>query len=194
MRLSRRRIARRTGGLKSPRRVCRYRCYRTMRPFLLILVVALIGTTVCAQPAGVTRVLRTFDFEERRLGNTEDLPMYWSKVQGEGLPHYVNGRLTTDTSHGGKYSFRFDLDGGGLIYRYDANQIPVQRGAHYRIEGFVKTTPLAYARARIAAHFCDIDGNILPDSTTNSDLYAATKDDDPWKRLGIELSATDPKA
>jgi hypothetical protein len=165
-----------------------------MRLLLVILVAGLIAPFVCAQPAGVTRVLRSFDFEERRLGNTEDLPMYWSKVQGEGLPHYVNGRLTTDTCHSGKYSFRFDLNGGGLIYRYDANQMPVQRGAHYRIEGFVKTTKLAYARARISAHMCDVDGSIIANSEVNSELYAATKDDEPWTKLTIELSAADAKA
>jgi hypothetical protein len=165
-----------------------------MRLFLAIFVAGLIAPLVCAQPAGVSRVLRTFDFEERRLGNTEDLPMYWSKVQGDGLPHYVNGRLSSDASHAGKYSFRFDLNGGGLIYRYDANQIPVQHGAHYRIEGFVKTTPLAYARARISAHFCDLDGVALPNSTVHSELYASKKDEQSWKQLGIELSASDAGA
>jgi hypothetical protein len=165
-----------------------------MRQFLVIITLLLICPTTWAQPAGVTRVLRTFDFEERRLGNSEDLPMYWSKVQGEGLPHYVNGKLTTDTSHGGKYSFRFDLNGGGLIYRYDANQLPVQRGAHYRIEGFVKTTAFPHARARISAYFCDVDGEALPNTTTQSELYAAKKDDDPWEKLEIELSAADSKA
>ncbi len=165
-----------------------------MRLILIILAVAIFAPFLRAQPVGVTRALRTFDFEERRLGNTEELPMYWSKVTGEGLPHYVKGRLTTDTPHTGKHSFRFDLDGGGLIYRYDPNQIPVQRGAHYRIEGFVKTTRLTYARARIAAHFCDLDGNEIPNSTVNSELFAAKSDDDPWKKLTIELSASDAKA
>ena len=37
-----------------------------------------------AQPADVKRVLRTFDFEERRLGNKEELPMHWAKVDGFG--------------------------------------------------------------------------------------------------------------
>ena len=34
-----------------------------------------------------------FDFEERRLGNVEDLPMHWGKILAHGFPHYVNGRL-----------------------------------------------------------------------------------------------------
>src|SRR4051812_20220802 len=115
-----------------------------MTRFFLILVVLAGGAVCLAQPAEVNRVLRTFDFEERRLANFEDLPMNWSKVEGAGLPHYVNARLTTDRPRSGKYSFRFDLNGGSLVYRYDAGRIKVQAGAHYRVEGFARTTPLAH--------------------------------------------------
>ena len=96
---------------------------------LALSVCLLVPAIASAQPADVKRVLRTFDFEERRLGNPEDLPMHWVKVQGPGLPHYVNGRLATDLPRGGQYSFRFDLNGGGLLYRYAPNQIKVTAGA-----------------------------------------------------------------
>src|SRR4051794_28288866 len=98
-----------------------------------ILAVLIVAPTCLAQPAEVNRVLRTFDFEERRLGNAEDLPMNWNKVEGAGLPHYVNGHLATDTARSGKYGFRFDLNGGSLVYRYDAGRIKVRAGAHYRV-------------------------------------------------------------
>src|SRR5215207_1699694 len=122
-----------------------------MRPVTPIILALLAPALCLAQPAEVNRVLRTFDFEERRLGNPEDLPMFWNKVEGAGLPHYVNGRLSTDRARSGKYSFRFDLNGGSLIYRYDAGRIKVQAGAHYRVEGYARTTPLAHARARLTA-------------------------------------------
>src|SRR3954452_22492329 len=114
----------------------------------LILSLLLLGSDVAApvQPADVSRIVRTFDSEERRLGNVEELPMHWAKVDGPGLPHYVNGQLATGRTRNGEYSFRFDLNGGSLIYRYDAGQIPVIRGAHYRIEGFCQTTVLPNAR------------------------------------------------
>ena len=51
---------------------------------LLLLVAAGFAPRVAsAQPAEVSRVLRTIDFEERRLGNAEDLPMHWRKVEAE---------------------------------------------------------------------------------------------------------------
>lgn len=142
-----------------------------------------------AQPEQLSRVLRDFDFEERSLGNPEDLPMHWSKVEGAGLPHYVNGKLTKDRAHQGEYSFRLDLNGGSLIYRYDVQRIKVQPGAHYRVEGFVQTTPLPYARARITAYFADLDGRPMVQTTRHSIPYASPEGDMSWKSIGVELSA-----
>ncbi|HVT88284.1 MAG TPA: hypothetical protein VHD56_05495 [Tepidisphaeraceae bacterium] len=147
-------------------------------------------SALLAQPAGVSRVLRNFDFEERRLGNAEDLPMHWSKVEGTGLPHYVNGRLSNDRAHSGNYSFRFDLNGGSLIYRYDQGQIPVQPGAHYRVEGFVQTTALTHARARITTYFANQDGEPMLSTIRHSDLFASAPGDTTWHPIGVEISAS----
>src|SRR5437773_6372833 len=165
-----------------------------MRGFLIGTLSLLFASLARAQPAGVSRVLSTFDFEERRLGNVEDLPMHWIKVEGAGLPHYVNGRFSTDRARSGKYSFRFDLNGGSLIYRYLPGQIPVQNGAHYRVEGFVQTTPLPHARTRITAYFTDLDYHTIPESTRHSDIYASGPGQTDWHRLSVELTADAPKA
>jgi hypothetical protein len=159
-----------------------------------VLLIVLLPRPAAAEPPEVTRVLRTFDFEERRLGNEEDLPMHWLKVEGPGLPHYVNGRLSDDRAHSGKYSFRFDLNGGSLIYQYQSGQIPVQQGAHYRIEGYCQTTVLPNARARLTAYFTDLDGHLLPDTVRHSEPYAAKTPDEPWHLLSVELSEDDPRA
>ena len=153
------------------------------------------AASALAQPAGATRVLRTFDFEERRLGNAEDLPMHWVKAEGKNLPHYVNGRLTNaDPARSGRYSFRFDLNGGGLVYRYEAGHLPVRPGAHYRVEGYCRTTALPHARARITAYFADAAGRPMVETVRHSDLYAARTDNEGWKRLGLELSADLPES
>jgi hypothetical protein len=161
---------------------------------LLLLVAAGFAPRVAsAQPAEVSRVLRTIDFEERRLGNAEDLPMHWRKVDGPGLMHYVNGRLATDAARGGMYSFKFELNGGGLIYRYDPKLIRVQPGAHYRVEAYARTTILPHARARLTAYLCDLDGRQIAASVRHSELYAAPGEDAPWKRLEVALSAPGPR-
>jgi hypothetical protein len=161
---------------------------------LFFLIVAAGATRGLGAPEEVKRVVRTFDFEERRLGNHESLPMHWNKVEGPGMPHYVNGRLTTDLAHSGQYSFRLDLDGGSVAYRYAANRIHVMAGAHYRVEGLVKTTVLPHARARLSTYLADLDGHLLPGTTHHSEPYAAKAQDEDWHRIELELSVDDPKA
>src|SRR4051812_29956296 len=169
---------------------------RLSLPTVCLLAVCLLPRSSSAQPADVKRVLRTFDFEERRLGNDEDLPMHWAKVEGPGLPHYVNGRLSPDRAHSGQYSFRFDLNGGSLVYRYDVGQIRVQPGAHYRVEGYVQTTPLPSARARITAYFADQDNQPMRSTIRHSELVISKPGDESWRKVAVELSAavepTDP--
>lgn len=116
--------------------------------------------------------------------------MHWSKVEGTGLPHYVNGKLTNDRAHSGEYSFRFDLNGGSLIYRYDSAQFKVQPGAHYRVEGFVQTTALENARARITAYFNDQDGHPIAKTIHHSENFASASGDNSWHPLGLEISAS----
>jgi hypothetical protein len=143
----------------------------------------------------VNRILRSFDFEERRLGNVEEIPMHWAKVQGPGLPHYVNGRLTSDRARNGRYSFRLDLNGGSLVYRYQSGQIKVQPDAYYRVEGFVQTTVMPNARARVSAYLADQDGNAIEQTVRHSDLYTARGGEvDLWHKLAVEVAATAPNA
>jgi len=138
--------------------------------------------------------MKVIDFEERKLGNNEDLPMHWEKISGPGLPHYVNGKLADDRAHSGEYSFRIDLNGGSAIYRYDPTQIPVTTGGRYRVRCYALTTVLPNARARLTAYFTDQDGHPLPDTLRHSEPYAAQSDLDGWHPLTIELSADDPQA
>ena len=157
-------------------------------------VVLLFAGAAFGQGPFPNRVLRIIDFEERKLGNEEDLPMHWDKISGEGLPHYVNGILATDRARSGQYSFRFDLNGGSLIYRYDPNQLPVLSGAHYRVRVFCQTTAMPSARARLTAYFTDQDGHPLTDMIRHSEPYAAKTDGEDWKQLSVELNADNPKA
>lgn len=158
----------------------------------LWVCLSLLLSVAPARAADVDRILRALDFEERRLGNAESLPMHWSKLEGAGLPHYVNGALATDRHASGTHSFRLDLNGGSLIYQYDPKRIKVQPGAHYRVDVLVQTTRLEFARACLTGYFIDIDGHRVEGSMRRSELYSAKADDAPWKQLSIELSADDP--
>ncbi len=159
---------------------------------LLLFVTAVVIPIVVAAPAD-GRLFKAFDFEERQLGNDEDVPMHWAKVSAVDLPHYVVGRLTTDRARSGRYSFRMDLDGGSCVYQYDAARLPVAAGGHYRACGFCQTTPLRFARARLTLTLADAAGQPLGTSAA-SESYAATTPDTGWHELSAELSADDPRA
>jgi hypothetical protein len=158
-----------------------------MRQSLYILIVLLAAASL-VRGVEVTRTLKTFDFEERRLGNVGEQPMGWTKVAGPGLPHYLKGKLANDRKHDGDYSFRFDLDGGGLIYRYGPGLLKAQAGARYRIDAFCQTTPLPNARARMTAYFVDSDGHTMEKTIQHSELYAAQTDGEEWKKLSLSIS------
>ena len=179
--------------LQPRRAICRYQLSDRMRPRLFHLLTAvLLGTlagTAKAQDTPVSRTLRVIDFEERRLGNGEELPMHWSKLEGAPFPHYVNARLARGRARSGRYTFRFDLNGGSLAYRYDPGHIKVQPRAHYRVETHVQTTVLTHARARLTAYFVDIDGRTIERSIRHAELYSATRENEGWKHLEVELSA-----
>jgi hypothetical protein len=164
------------------------------RSLLVLSLLAAWPLFALAQGPEPNRVLRLIDFEERKLGNNEDLPMHWDKISGPGLPHYVNGYLSDDLAHGGQYSFRFDLNGGSLVYRYDPHQLPVTAGARYHVEVYCHTSALQNARARLTVYFTDADGNPLPDAVQRSELYVTPQAGPAWKKLTVELNADEPKA
>ncbi len=145
-------------------------------------------------PAAGARLFQSFDFEERQLGNDEDVPMHWAKLSAVDLPHYVVGRLSTDRARSGRYSFRMDLDGGSCIYQYDPTRLPVAVGGHYRLSAFCQTTPLAHARARLTIALADADGLVLPGSEVRSATYAAYDEFQDWHALSAELSDANPRA
>ncbi len=145
-------------------------------------------------PQQMSRALRTFDFEERSLGNVEDTPMGWVQVLGPGLPEYLKGVFDTTSGRSGRTSFRFDLNGGSVIYRHPAERIRVLEDALYRVEVFARTTPLDNARAVLTAYFADADGLAMESTIRQSQPLSSAADDASWHRLSVEIAADDPRA
>ncbi|MEM7808729.1 MAG: hypothetical protein AAF561_11515, partial [Planctomycetota bacterium] len=150
-----------------------------------------------AEEEGTTsqRILHVFDFEERDDGNFEDLPMYFSRVDGIGMPHWVGGRLSRTHARSGSHSFQLKLDGGSASYRLATHVLPAVPGAHYRLDGFAKTTPLQFARARLTAFITDAAGRTLPGSVRHSRPFVSdsfTADD--WSPVSVETHTDDPAA
>ncbi len=150
-----------------------------------------MGALAVAQTSLPDRVVKSFDFEEREAGNAEELPADWVKLEGSGFPHYVNGHLASDQAYRGKYSFRFDLHGGNLTYRYPTGKIPVSPFACYRISTMVKSAPMQHARSRLSGYFVNPHGKPIKTSIKHSDPYAGGAE---WKQLQIEIVAPEDAA
>ena len=126
-----------------------------------------------SSPLPGSRVLKTFDFEEMALHNFEATPMYWSRVVGHGYPSFTSAKFVKDVHRSGETAFELQIDGGSVAYQYAPGRIAVNPNADYYVIGFVKTTPMAYARAEITGWFADEQGKLLPSTETHSDRYAA---------------------
>lgn len=49
--------------------------------------------------------LKQFDFDERRFGNVEEIPMYWLRRKGPNLPHYNKGGFDHEIGHNAPLPF-----------------------------------------------------------------------------------------
>ncbi len=142
-----------------------------------------------------SRVVHTFDFEEKKLGNYETTPMHWRKVKDRGYPVYATGKLQTEVHRSAETGFEVSIDGGSVAYQYAPGKIVINPNADYYVLGFVKTTPMKYARAELAAWFADEKGNLIRESESHSARYATPaggekgggKEGDGWQVLHLYM-------
>ncbi len=146
-------------------------------------------------PSVASRIVKIFDFNERPLGNLEDIPMFWEKIRKPGFVHYVNGKLDDDIGSPAP-SFRLELNGGNLGYIYTARKIPAFPGSDHKIIAKVKARNLCYARGYIEAFYMDRYGNILQDTLVRSPLIGPEFNlpGNNWRTISFELPHTNPQA
>jgi hypothetical protein len=158
---------------------------RNLRRLFLALTLAIAAATpaLADAPSLVpgSRIVKTFDFEERALNNFESVPMFWAKVAGHGYPAYANGRFDTTVFRSPANSFKLEIDGGSAAFQYSPGKLAINPSADYYVLAFVKTTALQHARAQISAWFADKDGKLLLESGMHSQAYAS-----PAEKAGEE--------
>ncbi|HVT79606.1 MAG TPA: hypothetical protein VHM90_03025, partial [Phycisphaerae bacterium] len=175
---------------------------RTLAAALSVLIASAAAVAARGQAARAddalpgSRTIRTFDFEEKQLGNFESLPMYWSKVGragDRGFPTYSTGAFDTTLHRSGTTSFKLETQGGSVAFRLTPpveKRIEIQPNADYYVLAFVRSSGLRYARGDIAAWYADEKGEIIPATETHSEPYKpadAAGGDDTWQVLYIYL-------
>ena len=110
-------------------------------------------TTQISDSALPRHILKRFDFDERRFGNVEEVPMYWLRRKGPDLPHYNTGVLDHAIGHDAPPSFRLSAITESVAFTYSRNDIPVEPGNRYTVSGWIRTQDLRRSRAYISAAY-----------------------------------------
>jgi hypothetical protein len=139
------------------------------------------------------RRVKTFDFDERPLGNYEDVPMYWQALEGPAMPSFSRGEFDFEVGHDAAPSFRFDLHGGNICYEYDHRDLVIFPDSDYLIDGYIRTVAVEHARAFIASFLIDRFGNLIPSSQRVSELVGGAEDTG-WRRVQISVPGEYPEA
>ncbi|MBW7905394.1 MAG: hypothetical protein LC135_02760 [Phycisphaerae bacterium] len=142
------------------------------------------------------RLVKRFDFDERRLGNYEDTPMYWRRLAGPGLPAFNRGLFDYQVGAAAPPSFRLDIVGGGNVcYEYQQRDLAAVAGSDYVVTVSIRPEGLRAARAFMAAFFVDRFDDEIPGSRRVSDLVSATgRSPEPWQPVRVDLPGDHPDA
>ncbi|RMF74815.1 MAG: hypothetical protein D6744_14135, partial [Planctomycetota bacterium] len=139
------------------------------------------------------RLVKRFDFDERKLGNFETTPMYWRRLEGLGLPFFNSGQFDEAVGRDAPPSFRLAVRTGNVAFEYDHYDLTVIPSADYFIEGYVRTAGLAHSRAFMAAYFVDRYGERIAGSERISRLVGGDEDSG-WVRVWFSLQGEFPNA
>ncbi len=142
---------------------------------------------------GAFREIKRFDFNERPQGNFERVPMFWTRLEGPGLPGYADGRFDERVGYQAPPSFRLDLAGGNVAYVYERRDLSIESKSDYYVVGHIRAEGLVHSRAFIAASLLDRFGNRIPGSAQVSDL-AGGDESDTWRRVELVLPGDSPEA
>lgn len=136
------------------------------------------------------RVLRHFDFEEAQLA-PHNMPFnfYRHIAPDRGFPKFGRMALSDDQAASGRWSFRFDLDGGSMSARVPTAVLPAMPDATYVVSTKVRTANLLHARAGIAAWLHDVAGNAIPTSYVESRRIQTNGE---WSTLEVTLFSGTP--
>ncbi|MCG8408093.1 MAG: NEW3 domain-containing protein [Phycisphaerales bacterium] len=133
------------------------------------------------------RVVKSFDFDERGLGNYESVPMNWRSITTPGYPRFLEGQFDNEIGHDAQPSFHFSIQGGSVGAYYLAKDIPVHPGSDYRIIGWIRPQKLKHARAYITAYYLDHALRKIDSSEQRSVGIHGAGDDEPWTQVSIDL-------
>ncbi|MEE8171128.1 MAG: hypothetical protein V3T70_11335, partial [Phycisphaerae bacterium] len=133
------------------------------------------------------RVVKTFDFDERSLGNFETIPMHWAMHRAPGFPKYLKAEFDEAVGRAAPPSFRLELLGGSVAATYEGRDVPVHPGSDYRIIAWVRPDRLRFAGAYLSAFYRDKDLQPIEATERIGRPIEGPAARDGWRRIVIDL-------
>jgi hypothetical protein len=150
-----------------------------------------VRTEAEAAEVAERRVVKVFDFDERRLGNLEPIPMHWFRRREQGYPLYSEGEFDRAEGHPAP-SFWLGARGGDVAFDYRGRDVPVKANSDYRITARIRAQDLHHAGAGLTAHFMNRAGERITGSEARSDFVGGSSPD--WQQVTVGLPGTFPEA
>jgi len=133
------------------------------------------------------RIIKSFDFDERKVGNYESMPRYWRQIRESGYPRFLEPRFDYEVGHTAPPSLRFTLAGGNLGAAYLAKDIDVHPNADYQITAWIRPSGLIHAGAYVTAYYLDHALRKIEASERSSLMVRGAGADEPWVLVTIHL-------
>ncbi|GJM24676.1 MAG: hypothetical protein DHS20C16_10910 [Phycisphaerae bacterium] len=141
------------------------------------------------EPANISRIIHTFDFNEPK--NFDTIPRYWIRfpdatIGDPSFPRYTEAKFDKEMGHHDNPSFYLESKGQSIGYRYVGPETRIRPGT-FRVRGWIKADALRHGRAAISAYFVDWNGRYIGDTQKYSRLVGGAVDGNDWQQVEIEL-------
>ncbi len=156
------------------------------------------GNTRVVEPGGhggsTERVVHRFDFNERVIGNLEEVPKYWEPLRLRGFPVFASGAFDESVGHAAPPSFYLSSEGRNVAFLYGGSDTRVRAGGAFRIVGHIRPDALQRGRACLSAHFLDREGRPLVDTLMRSAYVGGPDSSRDWTAVEVLLPPVPPEA
>ena len=172
-------------------------------PFLSRLAAVLF----CAAPPGAAstiatqnrlpdprRMVHRFDFDERKLGNYEAIPMHWRQVDGPQFPSFAGAAFDPGVGRRAPPSFHLGANGRNVAYWYAGPATTVRPNSEYLIIGWIRPDRLVHARGDLSAYYLDRERLPIEGTQVFGRLVGGETGEQSWRQVEIHLPPAPPAA
>jgi hypothetical protein len=139
------------------------------------------------RPQTLRRIVNRFDFDERKLGNYEAMPMHWQRLEAAEFPSFAPVAFDPAVGRDAPPSFRLEADGRNVAVWYSGPATNVRPSSEYLIVGWIQADRLIHARAALSAYYLDRRNLPIQGTQVFSRLVGDQTGGQTWQKVEIHL-------